>query len=156
MPDAPHREFAHHLRQVRAAEAAALAFRDREGRRQAGVAWSGLAAETLSPAMEAELHAAAHARLTAAQAWRRCPEGGFLTAIATVQRAAERLHAAAEQARAGAARGLDAERAYCAALVGDLRRQALDLTAGLRAAGRALGELDERFSSAQKQPTDSS
>jgi hypothetical protein len=137
----PH-AFAHHLRQVRAAETAALAFRDREGRRQDGVAWSGLAAGPLAPAAEAELRMAAHGRLAAARAWRQGPQGGFLTAIAAIQRAAERLHAAAEQARAGAVRGLDAERAHCAALVGDLRRQALDLTAGLRAAGRALDELD--------------
>jgi hypothetical protein len=140
MSEASPHEFTHHLRQVRAAEAAAHAFRDRESRRQAGVAWSGLSAEPLGPTAEADLRATALARLAATQAWRRRPEGGFLTAIAAVQRAAERLHAVAEQARAGAARGLDAERAHCAALVVDLRRQALDLTASLRAAGRALGQ----------------
>jgi hypothetical protein len=139
MSEASPHEFAHHLRQVRAAEAAAHAFRDREGRRQAGVAWAGLSADPLEAATEDQLHTAAQARLAAAQAWRGRPDGGFLTAIAAVQRAAERLHAVAEQARAGASRGLDAERAHCAALVVDLRRQALDLTTGLRAAGRALG-----------------
>jgi hypothetical protein len=142
MPETSPLAFAHHLLQVRAAETAAMAFREREGRRQAGVAWSGLAISPLEPAAETDLSAAAQARLDAAHAWRRRPEGGFLTAIAAVQRAAERLHAAAEQARAGAARGLDAERAHCAALMGDLRRQALELTCSLRAAGRALGELD--------------
>jgi hypothetical protein len=140
MSEAAPQEFTHHLRQVRAAEAAAHAFRDREGRRQAGVSWSGFPVEPLEPAAETNLHAAAQARLDAAQAWRRRPEGGFLTAIAAVQRAAERLHSAAEQARAGATRGLDAERAHCATLLIDLRRQALDLTASLRAAGRALSQ----------------
>jgi hypothetical protein len=142
MSEASSHEFTHHLRQVRAAETAAHAFRDREGRRQAGVSWSGLSADPLEPAAEDDLQATALARLDAAQAWRRRPEGGFLTAIAAVQRAAERLHAVAEQARAGATRGLDAERAHCAVLVGDLRRQALALTTSLRAAGRALGQPD--------------
>lgn len=142
MSEASPEEFAEHLRQVRSAETAALAFRDREVRRQSGVAWSGLSAAPLSARPETELRAAAQARLAASQAWRARPEGGFLSAIATVQRTAERLHACAEQARAGATRGLDAERAHCAALVGELRRQAQDLAEGLRAAGRALNALD--------------
>jgi hypothetical protein len=142
MLEKPSHAFTQHLQQVRAAEAAAIAFRDREVRRQAGVARSGLALEPLEPAAEADLRAAALARADAAQAWRRRPEGGFVTAIAAVQRAAERVHAAAEQARCGAARGLKAERAHCAALVGDLRREALQLSASLRAAGRALTELE--------------
>ncbi len=135
-------EFSHHLNQVRAAEAAALAFRDRERRRQTGVAWSGLSVAALETRPEAELCATAQARLEAAQAWRRQPEGGFLSAIAAIQRAAERLHACAEQARAGAARGLEAERDHCTDLMTDLRRQARDLVAGLRAAGQALDGLD--------------
>ncbi len=142
MTEASLPEFSQHLRQVRSDEAAAMAFRDREGLRQSGVAWSGLATGPLAPRPEAELQAAAQARLAAARAWRQRPEGGFLCAIAAIQRAAERLHAGAEQARAGAARGLETERAHCAALVAELQRQAQDLTEGLRAAGRALAQLD--------------
>ena len=131
-----------HLGQVRASETAQHAFRDRETRRQSGVAWSGVSPPPLRRRTEAELRAIARERQLAAQAWRERPEGGFLTAIATIQRAAARLHASAEQARAGAARNFEAERPRCAALVDDLRQQAQDLAEGLRAAGRALNTPD--------------
>lgn len=127
-----------HLGQARAAEAAQHAFRDRENRRQSGVAWSGLAPPPLAPRTEAELHTIARDRQRAAQAWRDRPEGGFLAAIAALQRAAARLHAGAEQARAGATRGLAAERAACAALLCDLRRQACEISVALRDAQSAL------------------
>jgi hypothetical protein len=130
-----------HLGQARAAETAQRAFRDRENRRQSGVAWSGLSLPALAPRTEAELHAIAGEQQLAAQAWRDRPEGGFLTAIAAIQRNAARLHACAEQARAGAARGLAAERAGCAALLHDLRRQSREISAGLREARRALDRL---------------
>lgn len=141
MPPALQDELSLHLERERGADQAAAAFRDRENRRHAGAAWSGLSCGPLRRRSEDELRAAALARLTAAQAWRDQPEGRFLGAIAAVQRVAAELHAGAEQARAGASRGLDSERERCARLVADLRRQARALTLGLREAGRALDRL---------------
>lgn len=131
-------EFTRHLELERNADRAAWDFRDRENRRHSGVGWSGLAREPVRLRSEDELRNAALARQAAAQAWRDHPQGAFLDAIAAVQRAAGELHASAEQARAGASRGLDVERERCARLVADLRRQARDLARGLREAGRAL------------------
>jgi hypothetical protein len=142
MPESAAEEFSHHLTQVRATDRAAVAHRAREVRRQAGTCWSGLSPDPLTPRSDTELQLAAGGRLSAAQAWRERPDGRFLSAIAAVQRAAEALHAGAEQARAGAARGLSDERARCAGLIRDLRRQASEISAGLRAAGAALDGLD--------------
>jgi hypothetical protein len=141
MLDPAAEEFSHHLAQARAGDRAAIAHRAREARRHAGASWSGVSAEPMEPRSEPELQAVARARLAAARAWRDRSDGAFLAAIASVQRAAESLHAGAEQARAGAARGLSEERARCAALVGDLRRQVREIAAGLRAAGAALDRM---------------
>lgn len=135
-------ELTRHLELERNADRAARDFRDRENRRQSGVGWSGLSGGPVRLRSEDELRDAAVARHAAAQAWRDHPQGAFLGAIATVQRAASELHASAEQARAGASRGLDAERERCARLVAELRRQARDLARGLRQAGRALDRTD--------------
>jgi hypothetical protein len=141
MPPALQDELSLHLERERDRDRAAQAFRDRENRRHAGAAWSGLSCGPLRRRSEDELCAAAATRLTAARAWRDEPEGRFLGAVAAVQRAAAELHAGAEQARAGASRGLDVERERCAHLVADLRRQARALAQGLREAGRALDRL---------------
>ena len=142
MLDPTPEEFSRHLAQARAADRAAVAYRARETRRQSGACWAGLSPEPLTARSDAELRTAARSRLAAAQAWRERPDGRFLSAIAAVQRAAEALHAGAEQARACAARGLADEHARCAALVRDLRRQLGEISAGLRAAGAALDGLD--------------
>ena len=142
MPDPAAEELSHHLAQARAVDRAAIAYRALETRRHAGACWSGVSPGPLAARSETEIQAAAHARLAAARAWRERSDGAFLAAIASVQRAAEALHAGAEQARAGAARGLVDERARCTGLVRDLRRQVREIAAGLRAAGAALDRLD--------------
>lgn len=142
MPSATPDEFSRHLDQLRAEEFAACAHRARENGRRSGVRWSGLADAPLTPRPDDALRAAAQARLATGRAWRERPGGGFVSAIASVQRCAERLHALAEQARAAAARGLMGERDHCALLLGDLTVQAGDLSAKLGAAGAALDRLE--------------
>jgi hypothetical protein len=138
MPFAPQDELSLHLQRERDMDRAAAAFREHETRRHAGAGWSGLSCGSPRRRSEPELRQAALARLTAARTWRDDPEGRFLVAMAAVQRAAAELHAGAEQARAGASRGLDTEYERCARLVANLRCQARALAQGLREAARAL------------------
>ena len=113
----------------------------REARRAGGVAWSGLAPAPCATRTEADLLTAARAKLAARRQWRDSALGRFVSAVAQVQVAARDLHAGGERAREAAARGLPQERETCEAIARDLRRQALALVAGVRAARRAVGDL---------------
>jgi hypothetical protein len=124
----------------RAIDRARLSFTTREARRTRGVAWSGLDPHPAAPRSDERLVAAARTGLAAAQAWAAGRQGAFLCAVATAQKALVDAHAAAEQARAAAARSLDQEQRLCEQALGDLQRHARTLSRSLRAARRALAE----------------
>ncbi|MDO8799791.1 hypothetical protein [Phenylobacterium sp.] len=113
----------------------------REARRASGVAWSGLAPAPSDRRTEADLLTAARAKLAARRQWRDSAQGRFVSAVAQVQTAARNLHAGGERARQAAARGFQDEAETCEAIARDLRRQALALIAGVRAARRAVRDL---------------
>src|SRR5665647_2715495 len=87
-----------------AIDIASIVWSAREGRRAAGVAWSGMAGPVPAPIGPADLLAAARARLAARRAWSESARGRFVTAVVEAQVAARAAHAAGEQARAAAAR----------------------------------------------------
>ena len=122
----------------RALDRARLAWRAREARRASGVAWSGMAPASAEPRAEDVLLAEAHAKLAARRQWRESAQGRFLSAVSQVQVAARRLHTNGERAREAASRGFQDELETCEALARDLRRQAIALVAGVRAARRAI------------------
>ena len=137
----PHRnELAPLVDRERAIDRARLGFSAREAHRARGVAWSGLGPLPAAPRSEERLIAAARDSLTAAQAWTAGRQGAFLCAVAMAQKTLLDAHAAAEQARAAAARSLDGEQRLCEQALGDLQRHARTLSRSLRAARRALSE----------------
>lgn len=109
--------------------------------RRRGVAWSGLSAAPSPPRTDAQIRKAAEARQRFQDAWRSSSQGATLAAVAHIQAACVATHAAAEQARAAAARSLPANPAPCQAALQEARGHAADLLRGLRAARRALSGL---------------
>ncbi|WP_421931034.1 hypothetical protein [Phenylobacterium sp.] len=139
MPPFADSDLADALTTERAVDAARVAWSAREGRRAAGVAWSGMSGPVLAPAEPADLLAAARARLAARRIWAESRRGRFVTAVVQAQVAARAAHAAGEQARAAASRDFEAERQGCAQAARELRAAALAL---LRSARAARGALD--------------
>jgi len=109
--------------------------------RHAGVAWSGLSGPRPPPRTDAQIRQAAEARLRLQEAWRSSSQGATLAAISRIQSACVAAHAAAEQARAAAARGLPHNPAPCRAALKEARGHAADILRGLRAACRAVSDL---------------
>ncbi|WP_340644483.1 hypothetical protein [Phenylobacterium sp.] len=122
----------------RARDQARLSWGAREARRSSGVAWSGMAPAPCLPRTDDALLDDARAKLAARRRWRESAQGRFVSAVAQVQSAARTAHATGERARDAAARDFWSERQTCEALAQDLRRQAIALAAGVRAARRAL------------------
>jgi hypothetical protein len=101
----------------RRAESQRAAMHEQEARRQAGVAWSGLAPDPFRPRSTAALAAMANTRLAALQRWRASAPGRLLAAMIQAERAVEAL-------RAGVARGLQTEAMSCAQALHDLESAA--------------------------------
>jgi hypothetical protein len=109
--------------------------------RHGGVAWSGLSAAPSPPRTDAQIRKAAEARQRFQDTWRSSSQGATLSAVARIQAACAAAHAAAEQARSAAARGLPSNPAPCQAALQEARGHATELLRGLRAARRALSGL---------------
>ena len=133
-----HSELIELLIAERALDRARRVWTAREARRAAGGAWSGMGPTPSERRPEPDLVTAARAKLAVRAQWRGSAQGRFISAVAQVQTAARNLHADGERARQAAARGLQDELETCEAIARDLRRQAMALVAGVRAARRAL------------------
>jgi hypothetical protein len=108
----------------RRAETQRAAIHERETRRSAGVAWSGLAPDPFQPRSVAAMARDAAERLARLQHWRASRSGRLLAAMAAAERAVEAI-------RAGVARGLETEADHTT-------RALLDLEAAALAARRAM------------------
>ena len=105
------------LHAEQAADAARAVAADRDLRRHAGVAWSGLAPQPATPRTAEACGQAVNARLAALQQWRLTRAGRLLAAMIQAERAVETV-------RACVVRGLGVSDARCGLALGALERAA--------------------------------